>query len=204
MAFVDIEGSPRIYCGDQCRKLNAGGYREGSGRSKTGYYKGIYSGSTYELVWIIYQLDHNISFKRFPSILKASFTSRRYMLDFLQEGNIIEIKGFETLSSVEEKVRIAKSNGYSVILKYREDLQQEFEYVCSTYRIPESRLCELYDGYKPSYSHICKYCGAAFTNDSPRSIYCSRSCAGKSVSSHNRSSRIIVSSPPFQGGDAGA
>lgn len=27
-----------------------GGYRKGSGRSKHGYYKGIYCGSTYELL----------------------------------------------------------------------------------------------------------------------------------------------------------
>jgi len=50
----------RIYCSRECynkdnehqfRKQAVGGYREGSGHSYSGYYKGIYCGSTYELVW---------------------------------------------------------------------------------------------------------------------------------------------------------
>ena len=42
-----------------------GGYREGSGRSKSGYYNGIYCGSTYELCWVIYALDTQVKFDRF-------------------------------------------------------------------------------------------------------------------------------------------
>jgi hypothetical protein len=48
----------------------AGGYRIGSGRSKSGYYKGIYCGSTYELCWAIHALDHNIKFSRFDKKLE--------------------------------------------------------------------------------------------------------------------------------------
>lgn len=43
---------------------NRGGYREGSGRSKSGYYKGFFCGSTYELVYYIYCKDHNINIDR--------------------------------------------------------------------------------------------------------------------------------------------
>ena len=46
-------------------KNTRGGYRPGSGRAKTGYYKGIYCGSTYELAWVIYQIDNNKDFSRF-------------------------------------------------------------------------------------------------------------------------------------------
>src|SRR6516164_8460315 len=53
----------QIFCSRNCfnkdtafkfRKKAKGGIRIGSGRSKSGYYKGIYCGSTYELCWVIY------------------------------------------------------------------------------------------------------------------------------------------------------
>jgi len=50
-------------------RVSVGGLRNGSGRSKSGYYKEIYCGSTYELCWVIYNLDHNISFSRFSGYL---------------------------------------------------------------------------------------------------------------------------------------
>ena len=42
----------------------AGGLRLGSGRGKKGWYNGFFCDSTYELVYVIYNLDNNIYFKR--------------------------------------------------------------------------------------------------------------------------------------------
>jgi hypothetical protein len=39
---------------------DCGGYRKGSGRGKSGWYKEYWCDSTYELCWLIYQLDHSI------------------------------------------------------------------------------------------------------------------------------------------------
>ena len=39
-------------------KLRGGGYRRGSGRGKSGWYKNYWCDSTYELCWLIYQLDN--------------------------------------------------------------------------------------------------------------------------------------------------
>ena len=39
---------------------NCGGLRPGSGRGKMGYYKGYYCRSSWELAWIVYQIEHNI------------------------------------------------------------------------------------------------------------------------------------------------
>ena len=39
-----------------------GGKRHGSGRGKKGWYKGYYCDSTWELAWVIYQLDHGVKF----------------------------------------------------------------------------------------------------------------------------------------------
>ena len=185
--------SKKIYCSKACynkdskhifRKVTTGGYRKGSGRSKSGYYKGIYCGSTYELAWVIYQLDNNIPFSRFEKELSAPFTKRKYIPDFLQKGNIIEIKGYERDSSVDEKNKIAEYNGYYVIVKRKENLQEEFDYVESIYKISKDKIYYLYDNYKPKFSYICEYCKKEFFRNKQIKTehgFCSRSCAGRFV-----------------------
>lgn len=42
----------------------SGGLRIGSGRGKKGRYKGHWCDSSWELAWVIYNLEHNISFER--------------------------------------------------------------------------------------------------------------------------------------------
>jgi len=41
-----------------------GGYRKNAGHSKKGWYKGIWCDSSWELAFLIYHLDHNLSIKR--------------------------------------------------------------------------------------------------------------------------------------------
>lgn len=108
-----------------------GGYREGSGRAKTGYYKGYYCGSTWELAWVIYNIDHGIKFQRFPKTLIGN--GIKYIPDFLQDGKIIEIKGYENSDSVERKTKLAESLGYEVIVLRKEDLKECFQWVKANY-----------------------------------------------------------------------
>ena len=67
----------QIYCSKKCylldsppkfRKVNRTPIQHGDSRkawgTKTGYYKGIYCGSSYELAYLIYCLDHNIEIQR--------------------------------------------------------------------------------------------------------------------------------------------
>lgn len=155
-----------------------GGYRPGSGRAKSGYYRGIYCGSTYELVWVIYQFDHNKEFERFSGLLE--YNGRKYIPDFLQDGKIIEIKGYEPQNLVDEKTLVAQHHGYDVIVLRKEDLRQEFEWVKKTYSY--KNVFELYDGYKPKYEYECSCCSEKFVTDNKRrkeEKFCSRTCAGK-------------------------
>lgn len=122
------------------RKKPPGGYREGSGRAKTGYYKGIYCGSTYELAWAIYQLDHNIPFERFPYTLYKD--DKVYVPDFFQDGKIIEIKGYHS-DNVEKQKEVARANGFEMIIKYKDDLKKEFEWCAKNYTY--KYLQDLYD-----------------------------------------------------------
>lgn len=176
--FLTSLSKKRKYCSDSCRKQRSGGYREGSGRAKTGYYKGIYCGSTYELVWVIYQLDHKLPFERFLG--HVEYEGKKYFPDFLQNGKIVEIKGFEKQESVDLKTKVANKNGYEVIVLRKKDLQKEFNHVKQNYQY--KLLQELYDGFKPEFNYKCDYCGKDFHKKSKSKTevnFCSRHCAGK-------------------------
>lgn len=157
-----------------------GGYRQGSGRSKSGYYKGIYCGSTYELCWVIHSLDHGIAFTRFPGKLESNGIV--YYPDFLlNDGKtIVETKGYEAQQSVDQKSKVAESLGYVVRVLRKQDLEYAFDYVTKTYGT--SKFFTLYDEYKPKYSYICSHCKTQYKTEKILKTdtgFCSRSCAGK-------------------------
>lgn len=176
-----------LFCKAQLLSLSAkgksGGYREGSGRAKTGYYKGIYCGSTYELVWVIYQLDHGIDFSRFNGYLE--YNGKKYFPDFIQAGRIIEIKGYESQESVDLKNEVAKQNGYDVTVLRKSDLSDMFTWVSTKYG---KDFKSLYDDYKPKFVYACAQCNCEIHRDKKskyEKTYCSRTCSlrGNRISS---------------------
>lgn len=178
--FVSKITESRKYCSNQCWRKHSGGYRLGSGRSKSGYYKGIYCGSTYELCWIIYNLDHNIKFIRFNGLLKKD--KLKYYPDFLLDDGktIVETKGYENQESVDKKSLLAESFGYTVKVLRKDDLKYAFDYVKETYGTAEYH--RLYDGYRPKYNYVCSHCSTTFSRDKVLKtsvVFCSRTCAGK-------------------------
>jgi hypothetical protein len=165
------------YCGHECRKKHLGGFRENGGKSKNGYYKGIYCGSTYELVWVIYQLDHNKDFSRFENAI--TYNNEKYIPDFLQDNIIIEIKGFLS-KNAEKQLRVAKGCGYEIKMLFKEDLTTEFDWVKSNYSF--MKVQELYDNHIPEFEYECAYCAHTFRTNNKRvnkKIFCNRICAGK-------------------------
>ena len=168
-------------CGSKfCDKTNFGGYREGSGRSKSGYYKGIYCGSTYELIWMIYHIDNNIPFKRFPGLLTDG--KIKYFPDFLLEDNktIIELKGFENKEKTQLKTNLAESKGFIVKVLYKEDIELYRLFVENKYKTKKIEI--LYDDYKPSFEYNCSFCKKVFFKDKKlktSKVYCSNICSGK-------------------------
>lgn len=178
--FTVRVASDKKYCNDKCWNRHSGGYRVGSGRSNSGYYKGIYCGSTYELCWVIHSLDHGVEFTRFDSLLEKD--GLKYYPDFLlADGKtIIETKGFEKQESVDKKTALAESFGYIVKVLRKDDLQYAFDYVKENYITTEYQT--LYDGYKPKYSYVCSCCSTEFSRDKKLKtdvVFCSRTCAGK-------------------------
>lgn len=160
-----------------CRENgHLGGYREGTGKAKTGYYKGFYCGSTYELVWLIYQLDHGRDVQRFPGMLQ--WNGVKYIPDFLQDGKIVELKGYWQ-KRVDEKCEVARRCGYDIVVLYGDDLREEFRWVKEHYQY--KRVEELYDDYKPKFELTCCHCHQIFYRDTApktETVFCSPRCAG--------------------------
>lgn len=177
--FEVIETSSKEYCSKYCNP-NYGGYREGSGRSKSGYYKGIYCGSTYELVWVMFNLYHNIKFEKFFGHITyvKDGIEKKYFPDFIQENTIIEIKGYWT-ETVDVKADAARKKGFDIQILYKSDLKHHFEWFAETY--PNNKLHEMFDDYKPNYEYNCNNCNKIFSSDRKRKTdlkFCSRICAG--------------------------
>ena len=61
-----------------------GGYVKNSGRGKKGWYNGYWCDSSWELAWVIYNLEHNINFKRNDEKFKYVFNEKimNYLPDF--------------------------------------------------------------------------------------------------------------------------
>ena len=162
----------------------AGGVRNGSGRAKTGYYKGIYCGSTYELCWVIHALDHSIGFKRFEGALKRGRLT--YIPDFLLDDGItiVELKGYESDDRVQKKTELAESYGYTVRVLRKENLAFAFDHVKEKYGVSAPDSFTLYDDFKPQFKHTCKQCQTVFyKNRRPqrknKGLFCSNICSGK-------------------------
>ncbi len=73
-----------------------GGIRLGAGRGKKGWYKGIHCDSTWELAYVIWNLDNKININRNTEWFYYMFNDKihRYYPDFIVEGNLVEIKGY--------------------------------------------------------------------------------------------------------------
>lgn len=179
--FDTIPCLKKKYCSKTCvyKYGKFGGLRLNSGRGKSGYYKGIYCNSTYELCWVIYQIDKNIQFERFQGSLSNDEIT--YYPDFLVGDNkIIEIKGFEDPKIVAKKTELALSKGFQVEVLYKEDLKSVFEYVKLQYKT--NKFYELYDNFKPKFEYCCRLCKSLFHREKKskkQNVFCSRSCSMK-------------------------
>lgn len=79
-------------------KIVGGGYRHGSGRGKKGRYRGYWCDSSWELAYVIYCLDNGIKIERNKEKREYEWEGRKhtYYPDFIVNGKLIEIKGYET------------------------------------------------------------------------------------------------------------
>ena len=167
-----------------------GGYREGSGRSKSGYYKGFFCGSTYELVYYIYCKDHNIRVERNEQTYPYEWEGKThtYLPDFITDNGLVEIKGYHT-KQVDAKVSAVDK---PIKVLYIKDLEPMMQDLDENYGVhhngKQNNYHTLYDDYKPTFEYTCHHCGEIFTRDKKLKtdkVFCSRSCAGKFMRHRN-------------------
>jgi hypothetical protein len=196
--FLAKKHSPKGYCSANCCKItrkynkNLGGYREGSGRAKTGYYKGIYCGSTYELAFLIWNLDQHANIKRCEKTFLYN-NGRKYHPDFEIDEEIIEIKGYHTPDvDLKEKAVLEQQFRYRIL--YKKDIQHMIDYVKTKHKI--KYLPELYET-APIYRfvYICASCGSEIKCNVKRKSeykFCSRKCLNPHIKSSLTTSQSIV------------
>lgn len=126
-------------------KQNTGGYRKGSGRGKSGWYNEYWCDSTWELAWVIYNLDNNIKFNRFDGKFQYMYKEELfyYHPDFILDDNktIIEIKSYETEKDLCKYTGVDKIKYNFVVLK-KNDIEPIIKYVKEKYKV-----INLYDLY---------------------------------------------------------
>lgn len=114
-------------------------------RSKKGFYKGFYCGSSYELAYVIYNIDHNIPFLRCNKHYEYEYngSNHLYFPDFeLPDGTIIEIKGYHT-ELVDIKAAAVQDRHIKIM--YKEDLEEHLTYVFNKYHVNKDTLYTLFD-----------------------------------------------------------
>lgn len=141
----------RKYCSTKCKdewlRINlyskSGGLREHSGTGKSGWYKGIYCSSTWELAFVVYYLDHNLHIKRCNEKRKYEYEGieHTYYPDFITDNGIIEIKGYEN-----KQWEAKRKYNPDIIVLYKNDMLPYINYVKNKYT---NVLTDLYDNSKP-------------------------------------------------------
>lgn len=146
-----------------------GGYRLHSGRGKHGTYKGYRCDSSWELAYVVYNLEHNIPFIRNTEAFEYEFESKKhkYYPDFIEGDTYVEIKGY-----FQESVK-AKTEQFPKKLKvlYLKDMQKYLDYTKEKYG---DKFWEvLYEDVPKKDRLKCEFCGKDFQN--PRSCSTHRS-----------------------------
>ena len=138
---------------------SAGGFKRGGGRGTYGWYKGYWCDSSWELAWVIYNLEHDIKFERNKQGFEYEFEGKKYKYypDFRMEcGDYEEVKGW---LDEKNKAKIAQFNGVLKVLGKRE-IKPYLDYAIGKYG---KDFVSLYDGYvkpiKIKPTMLCGICG---------------------------------------------
>lgn len=129
------------FCSDECKskyfsKLakshNFGGYKPNSiKKHHHGNYHGIHCDSSWELAYLVYNLEHNIPIKRCN--IKRTYIingkQKKYFPDFIINDNqIIEIKGYYDKGS-----KLKQEQNPDIIILFEKDLKEILNYVSTKY-----------------------------------------------------------------------
>lgn len=113
---------------------NCGGLRPGSGRGKMGHYKGYYCRSSWELAWVVYQLEHNVipiqCNEYFEYMIENE--THKYYPDFKIGKTYYEIKGAHYNKWEYKKEQFPKDKTL-VIIDGKKEIKPYLQYVEEKY-----------------------------------------------------------------------
>lgn len=120
----------------------SGGYREGSGRGKKGTYQGYYCDSSWELAYVIYNLEHDVKFERNTQTFEYEYehVTHKYMPDWKIGEDFVEIKGYWTDQWQAKLDQFPKDK--NLIILDKETIKPYLEYAISKYGNDFTRLYE--------------------------------------------------------------
>lgn len=126
---IERERRRKISC-TMKKNPNAGGYRKGSGRGHKGWYQNIFCDSSWELAFVVYHIEHDLFIKRCTEKRKYIYNNEihTYLPDFVTSNGIFEIKGYNTLESMEKQ----KQNA-DVKFLYENDMKVYLDYTMQKY-----------------------------------------------------------------------
>lgn len=131
-SIIPYERRESSYC---CKEhAPHGGLRRGSSHGKKGWYKGFWCDSSWELAFVIYNLEHNIYFQRNHEYFEYQFKGKtyKYYPDFCMKDKVlIEIKGYNS-RKWQAKLKAFPSNRRLKVL-YRSDMKPMIDYVINKY-----------------------------------------------------------------------
>jgi len=109
----------------------SGGIRHGSSRGKSGWYKGFWCDSSYELAYLIYCLDNNIKIERNKKGFKYTLKNKDHLFypDFIVNGEYVEIKNYRS-EMTDSKI---ESFPYDIEVYYKEEMYKYLSYVIEKY-----------------------------------------------------------------------
>lgn len=127
----------------RAKERSLGGYHRHGGRGKRGWYKGIWCDSSWELAWVIFNIEHDIQFVRCKERFSYEYKGRirTYNPDFLLfDGTYIEIKGWTCKKWYAKLEQFPKEKRLVVIGK--KEIQPFLKYVVDKYGKDFVRLYE--------------------------------------------------------------
>lgn len=143
---VDWIKKDKKTCSPQCRsKIHAlNNHKKDETFGKFGYYKGIYCASSWELAFLIYNLDLGKDIRRckltFSYVMEEE--EKTYFPDFLMEDKIYEVKGRE-MGDVAPKTQAVVDAGYQIELICKKEITPIIKFLKEKYGVKD--LTELYD-----------------------------------------------------------
>ena len=127
----DYKNNPNRKYHGKCWLKVSGGIKPGSSRGKCGWYKGYWCDSSYELAYIIYCLDHDITITRNTQGFEYTHQGKMALFypDFIVENGYVEIKNYRS-ELTDDKLRYFP---HDISIYYRDTISPILEYVISVY-----------------------------------------------------------------------